>query len=262
MELPRLTNVPFNTDNPEQIDIVEPQSNVRLDIISQSETSHDLRIESRGESNVTILSLNYPGWEAVRDGQKVSIRSTEPEGLINIPLREGTNDLELHFTDTEIRRNSWLISGGILVSMLLFGLWFERRQPPNIPPTVNPLIAAKRRERQILSVAVGAVFVGMCILVRLQPELVSIQTSEGSSPSGAVSFGRIIQGGISVVGYDFSSPTTLQPDDSLLFKVFWHANSPNLPGDYQIDLFLVRTDNHEQIVYHSQYRHIANMPTT
>lgn len=263
-ELPRLTNVPFNADNPDQIDIVEPQNlppNAGLEIISQSETSHDLLIESRGESNVTILAFYYEGWQAIRDGQQVAIGSTHPEGLINIPLEEGENDLSLQFKDTPIRRNSWFISGGVLVSTLLFGLWFERRQAPNVPATINPLIAAKRRERQVLGIVTSAVFVGLCIAVRLQPSLVSIQTAEGNVPPNATVFGRIIQGGISLLGYDFISPTTLANGESLLLTVFWHANSPNLPGDYQIDLFLAQADNNEQITYHTQYRHIADVPT-
>ena len=263
-ELPRLTNVPFNADNPDQIDIIEPQSlppNARLEIISQSETSHSLEIDSRGESNVTILSFNYPGWEATQDGQQVPINSTQPEGLINIPLRGGSNALVLQFNDIPIRRNSWLISGGMLASVLLLGVWLERRQSPRVPPIVNLLIAAKRRERQILSIATSAILVGFCIFVRLQPEVISIQTPEGSVPSGAVAFGRIIQGGVSVLGYDFSTPTARERGQPLLFKVFWHANSPNLPGDYQIDLFLVKADDNEQIISHIQYRHIATVPT-
>ena len=259
-ELPRLTNVPFNANNPDQIDIIEPQS-LRLDIISQSETSHSLLIESRGESVVTILSFNYPGWEAIQDKQQIPIHSTQPEGLINIPLREGTNELVLQFSDTPIRRNSWLISGGMLASTLLLGLWLERRQPPRVPPMVNPLIASKRRERQVLSIITSAVFVGLCIFVRLRPEIISTQTLEGNVPSDATTFGRIIQGGVSVLGYDFNSPTTIDSGQSLLFDVFWHANSPNLPGDYQIDLFLVKADDNEQIVSHIQYRHIATVPT-
>lgn len=261
--LPRLTNVPFNANNPDQTDIVEPQSrpqNARLAIISQSETSHDLRIESRTESTVTLLSFNYPGWQAIRDGQSLDLNSTQPEGLINIPLREGTNEIKVHFTDTPTRRTSWLISAASLLSIILLGLWLERREQVNIPPMINPLIAAVRRERQVFAVTTSIAFIILCVWIRLKPELVTTTTLDGNVPSGSTAFSRIIQGGVSFLGYDFNS-NIVNGGQTFLFKTFWHANSPNLPGDYQIDIFLVRAENNDQTVYHTNYRHIANFPT-
>ncbi len=263
--LPRLTNVPFNANNPDQTDIIEPQSlpqNARhLAIISQSETSHDLQIESRTESSVTLLSFNYPGWQAIRDGQSLDLNSTQPEGLINIPLREGTNEIKVHFTDTPNRRTSWLISGGFLLSVIVVGLGLERRAQANIPPMINPLIAAVRRERQIFAVVISIAFIILCIWMRLKPELITTSTLDGGVPSGATTFSRIIQGGISFLGYDFNTSKTVNRGQNFLFKTFWHANSPNLPGDYQIDIFLVRAETNNQAVYHTNYRHIANFPS-
>jgi len=78
-------------------------------------------------------SFYFPGWQAMANGNSLSITPTTPEGLISITLPAGEHALTFAFTRTPIRQVTLLVSSLTLLFMLIWG-WRNRAQPPSAQP--------------------------------------------------------------------------------------------------------------------------------
>ncbi|MEL7672868.1 MAG: hypothetical protein AAGU78_03930, partial [Chloroflexota bacterium] len=50
------------------------------------------------------------GWRARLDGRPVTLRATEPDGLIALSVPEGRHELQLSYSATGARRAGWVLT--------------------------------------------------------------------------------------------------------------------------------------------------------
>lgn len=260
-EMPSPSAELLNSYALEQIDKIEKRglpANVRVSIRRHTATTDDFVIETPTEQDLTILTFNFPGWEAQQDNQALEVQTSVENGLIRLPLRSGRNDILLQFRDTSIRSLSWVLSGSSFLVLAVAAMWMERRQEKVTVPFLNPMTYRLIRERQVLVMLLVALMGAVVALARLTPEGVSIASPSSTIPPTATTLRRIVDGGIGFLGYDLSV-NTANAGEEVVLTTFWRANRPNLP-DYQIRILLLENDS-DTIVYQHLYRHISDWPS-
>lgn len=246
--------------NVEQIDKIDRLSlprNTRVTILEHAPSSDSFIIENRStEHEITILTFNYPGWQATRNRQRIEVRTLEPHGFIGLVIRPEINDIHLHFSETPIRQLAWFISGASLVLVVLIVGWRERRAAPLPPKTMTPLLYKRQRERyQLIGFIIG-VLLATYVIVQMQPSLVTEYTPDTRIPTEAVPIQRIIEGGLDFLGFNLSQ-TYVGSGDSVFLTTYWAASVPNTPN-YQVEISILHNG---QVVHQQAYRHLANWPS-
>ncbi len=112
-----------------------------------------------------------------------------------------------------------------------------------------------KRERQFLAGLIALVMAGMAVRIRLQPDLVTRQTPARNIPAGVTVMDRIVEGGVSFLGYRLETLTP-GPGDEVFITAYWRANTP-IADDLQINILLTQGS---QVVATQTYRHLAYWP--
>ncbi len=258
--LPEPSTALLNSYNKERIFKVQTESLPPYSLVSvnsHSPTGDDFGIETRQATDVVILTLNYAGWQAELNDRSVSIESVPATGLIRIPLEAGSNDVVIHFGNTQVRQWAVLISllSLILISSLTY--WLDRRRPPQEPDYTTSWLWGFGPEQKWRLVLITLPLIGMSIYFRANPSQITDTSPSSSPPAEATPLRLIVDGGIGFLGYEFDD--TVQAGDTLTLYAYWRANRPNLPN-YQVAVQLLqpRTD---AIITETRYRHPANWPT-
>jgi 4-amino-4-deoxy-L-arabinose transferase-like glycosyltransferase len=237
---------------------IERQSllpNSPVTIVAHGPIHDEFIIESSQAQEITILTFNYAGWQAERNNSPIALNN-QANGLMTVRLNPGNNTIDLRFRNTPVRHLGWLITGGALLLVCLTGYLLERQMPEQPIPLLNPLELKLKRERQVLSGTLVLVLATLCVIVRMEPDLVTQQTPPRAIPPGITPMDRIIENGLSFLGYRLDD-VMFSPGHTLFLNTYWQANYPNL-DDFQIRILLTESD---EVVAHQSYRHIASWPS-
>lgn len=252
--------------NDERISKVDTESLPPFSLVSinsHGPTHDDFGIETRQESAVTILTFNYPGWQAERNNRAVVLESLAGTGLIQVPLEVGSNELLVSFGNTGPRTLGTILSAFSLLVAFGLSYWLDRNVEFQAPNLTTTWLWKFRREQRLMLTLILAILVSLNLYLRSNPALVTETSPSSSTPTSAESLRLIVDGGIGFLGYEIDSI-----DDMLIIKAYWRANRPNLP-DYQVAVQLLADDarnaapttNPVAPAYETRYRHIANWPT-
>lgn len=243
----------------ERIDKLDRQSilpNTPVTIVSHGVIRDEFVIDSPGAQEITILTFNFPGWQAERNGRPIAIGSLAPAGLIRIPLQDGDNEIDLRFRNTPVRTLSWWITGGTLGILILGSYFGERRTRELTSDTMNLLQLRRLHERQILAGAFTLALALLCVMVRIDPDWVTHQTATRAIPSGVTVLNRIVENSVSFLGYQLDK-TAFKAGETVYLDTYWQANYPNL-DNFQIELQLMRDG---EVIQRQAYRHLASWPS-
>ncbi len=95
----------------------------RLEVINGDCEIDALKINCRGESNLKLNTLYYPGWHLYIDGQETAIEPTD-NGLIGFTAPAGEHVITTSFNDTPLRKVSKMIT---VASIIIFiTLWTKK----------------------------------------------------------------------------------------------------------------------------------------
>ncbi|MCQ3932280.1 MAG: hypothetical protein DPW16_17665 [Chloroflexi bacterium] len=258
--LPEPSTALLNSYNKERIFKVQTESLPPYSLVSvnaHDPTLDDFGIETRQATDVVILTLNYPGWQAELNDRPVSVESVPTTGFIRIPLDAGSNDVIIRFSNTAVRQ--WAIIISLLSLILIGGLTYglDRRRPPQEPDHTTSWLWGFGAEQKWLLALIALPLIGISIYFRANPSLITETSPSSSPPAGAIPLRLIVDGGIGFLGYEFDN--TINAGDTLNLYAYWRASRPNLPN-YQVAIQIVesRTDT---VVSETRYRHPANWPT-
>jgi hypothetical protein len=255
--LPEPSTALLTSYNDERIAKVDTESLPPFSLISinsHGPTHDDFGIETRQESAVTVLTLNYPGWQAERNNRAVPIDSVA--GLIQVPLEAGSNNLVVSFGSTSARTLSSIMSAFFLVATIGLSYWRDRSrglefQAPNL---TTSWLWKFRQEQKLMLTLIVATLLLLSLYLRSNVALITETSPSSSAPANAESLRLIVDGGIGFLGYEIDSV-----DDTLILKAYWRASRPNLPN-YQVVIQLLADDSLTP-AYETRYRHVASWPT-
>jgi hypothetical protein len=259
--LPQPSTALLTSYNDERISKVDNESLPPFSLVSINAhgPTHDaLGIETREDSTVTILTLNYPGWHAERNNRTVTIESLG--GLIQVPLEAGSNNIVVSFGSTGPRTLSSITSALALLVAIGLSYWLDRNVEFQAPSLTTSWLWTFRQEQKLMLTLTVTALVVLSLYLRSNVALITATTPSSSAPASAESLRLIVDGGIGFLGYEIDSV-----DDTLIVKGYWRANRPNLPN-YQVAIQLLAGDPSARTgprapVYETHYRHVASWPT-
>lgn len=81
-----------------------------VDVIEHTPQSARILVRSAGGAEITLRTFMAEGWRAHLDGRPVTLRATEPDGLIALSVPEGRHELQLSYSATGARRAGWALT--------------------------------------------------------------------------------------------------------------------------------------------------------
>ncbi|MDM8530913.1 6-pyruvoyl-tetrahydropterin synthase-related protein [Anaerolineales bacterium HSG25] len=111
-------------------------------LIKQTAVSHQYQIDTPTETTLRLWQYDYPGWQAMLNGQPMPIVPEPETGFITMPIPAGLHDVQFDFTMTPLRISALLISviTTLLIVMLMGYLWWSHRLADTLPPPSLPLL--------------------------------------------------------------------------------------------------------------------------
>jgi hypothetical protein len=164
-----------------------------------------------------VLTYYFPGWQAEIDGQPVSVRASEPHGLIVFDVPAGAHDIRLFMGSTPARDAGVAVTFG--AALVISAVFILRRGAQHYPPA-KPLETIHQR----------AVIAGGLIQLALMVIFMREGGAWVNSPPGTVlvaqnqvvyDLGESIQ----MLGYDLNG-REFRPGDRLALTVYWYARAP------------------------------------
>lgn len=95
-----------------------------IQIVQERGTKLNLVVISPTDTTLVINTIDYPGWLAKVDNQKVGISHTNSHGTIELAIPQGSHSVQLFFTETPLRIIADLVS---IVSLVLLGFLFFKK---------------------------------------------------------------------------------------------------------------------------------------
>jgi hypothetical protein len=223
-------------------------------------------IHYRAEADFTAVFhwFYFPGWQATLNGRSHSLRSTQPEGLIQIDLPAGEHSLQVEFGSTPLRRGATAVSW--LSLLLVSGAWWWYRN--NLPPRRNgkeeklsDLRAFAVKFPSLLLVALfGLGLSGVKMLYLDEADTIFRRSRfDGQQVSGVahplhVDFDQQLV----LLGYDLATPEL--PADGLIdLSLYWRAAQP-LAQEFSVAVHLL--DEQGRRYGQQDSFHPAGLPTT
>ncbi|HSM58514.1 MAG TPA: DUF6541 family protein [Candidatus Sulfomarinibacteraceae bacterium] len=211
------------------------------------------QVSSPDDFLLRLFLFDFPGWEARVDGQPVETELGRPEGFLVVPVPAGEHVVELAFTETPVRRLSWLLSAaGLLLSLgLAVVLW--RGAPLQRSPPAQPVRPKPGTSAPVLFVAGLLLIVG--ILLEPMGMLHHRSTGDVAIPAQHdvyVDFG----GQIALIGFD--APQAARPGQRAPVTLYWKGQQA-LDVNFQVFLHLQAPDG--TIVAQSDKLNPGDFPT-
>ncbi|MFW6182264.1 MAG: hypothetical protein ACOC8X_00595 [Chloroflexota bacterium] len=210
-------------------------------------------VSSPDDFLLRLFLFDFPGWEARVDGQQVETELGRPEGFVVIPVPAGDHVVEVAFTETPVRRLSWLLSATGLILTLGVAVILQRQDQDRRSPQAQPARPVRGTSAPIL-LAVGLVLV---VGVLLQPLDLLHYRSRGDVAIPAQNDVYADFGGqIALIGYD--APDEARPGQRVPVTLYWKAQGA-VAVNFQVFLHLQAPDG--TIVAQSDKLNPGDFPT-
>ncbi|NJL93434.1 MAG: hypothetical protein HC915_06745 [Anaerolineae bacterium] len=210
---------------PDKLERVSRLPRSELAVISHGPTHDTFRIVLDGpqQTVLPVLTLNFAGWHAQLNSERMPIQSSTPSGLIEITVPPNSQgDLQLRLRETPVRRLSTLVT---LVCGVVLGIAVL------IPRRRNPLaVALPTLRASSLALLYCSLLILGFIAGRQFPASAAVAGSIQPVP-------LVFEGGVDLLGYRLDRDA-LQAGERVPLHLFWQAARPNLP-DYATEVRLV-----------------------
>jgi hypothetical protein len=128
---------------------------IRVDVVDKRPTSASYRVDAPAPGQVVLNTVFFSGWRAWLDGQPVTPRPNDPQGLIALDVPAGRHDVRLAFENTHIRTFSEHISLAALaltIGLFAFALWPARGRAAGVEGVATP---SRRLDNLLAALAPG-----------------------------------------------------------------------------------------------------------
>jgi hypothetical protein len=123
--IPRWRELPLTRETAESVTaspIASPQDEVRLTGSVIRTSRWDLSLEALSDTSLTLHLLYYPRWQALLDGQPVTLHAEPGTGLAQLALPAGQHELTLRYRRTVAEGAALAISGLTGLVLLVLAL--------------------------------------------------------------------------------------------------------------------------------------------
>gem|GEM_PF-1301318 len=227
---------------------------VQVDTIIHKPNIDRLAVQTPNETEIVLLTFYFPGWQAQVDGQRVPVRASADDGLLSFRVPSGQHEVVVRFGSTVKRTISWIIAGGSAGILVVVGM----RQRTRKQPEMSVGYRAAPLSEKLLLLGITLIFITAAVVVRMKPELVTIQSPPGVVKTAQQALPRIVQGEIDLLAFDVSK-RDVKPGDEIKITLYWRAVRPDLP-DLQVDVAVV--DEAQRQASFAQHRHPGMIPSS
>ncbi|MBI3361199.1 MAG: hypothetical protein HY023_08825, partial [Chloroflexi bacterium] len=229
---------------PERLDAASLPKGAIFVVITRNPRQVTYLLNVPSDASVVYRTFFFPGWEGELDGDPLTLRPTEPEGLISFKVPSGQHVVSLRFADTPIRRAGQAISlialvvliGVISVQLSVFSrqLLVAIRHPSPVARHSPPVTRHASSRTACRLVPVGRItfhaplFIASLFIVKLallDTALLPIvqhglpgSKFRGEKPVLADDFGDEL----TLLGYDLSK-AAIGAGDSTVLDLYWTA---------------------------------------
>ena len=222
----------FSNPDPDRLD----RARLRDGVLAEHTVNELLRdeylVESPVDATLTFQHFFFPGWVATVDGASVTIKVTNPHGLISIEVPAGSHTVALNFGSTLVRTGAGLLSFTTLLCVV-FELTVGKRGntrlqitpqqwSSNIAP--GPVDFAKSlRTYFIFSLLIIPLFL---VSAYIDNPIRKHGLAQGNQPLNMQhTSGADFGGELWLHGYSLSD-TSIAADDQVQLDLYWQAQKP------------------------------------
>ncbi len=232
----------YQQGNIDKFDRATLPSGATAKVIEHGPTHDRFQVYSPQSFAARVLTFYFPGWQVKIDGQPVSIRPSDPHGLIEFDIAPGAHDIVVSFGSTPARTIGTFIS---LLALVFVGLWIAISKFKIGAAKIEPQGQACALKFKSLKLGPEIVVVLAFILFKFAIADPCDTCFRYTSPPGQVlgaqhtlsapvDFGHHIE----LLGYGLPS-TQVQSGGKLALTLYWKAATP-VPKNYQVFAHLVR----------------------
>lgn len=235
----------------------------QVDVVHNAPQSMRLVVKTPYPFKLTLLTLDFDGWQARANNRPVPIRSQEGSGFVALEVPEGQLEVIVELGSTRVRDIAWIMTGLAVLGMILVGLRLKAESPDDATshdPSWKPA-PAKAVHVQGLLLFVIVVFGAGGSLTRLAPELFTQDSPLGVVLPAQTQLPRALSG-VDLLAYDLLLPgAVVSHGDSMTINLYWRAVRPDLP-DYQANLLLAPVNDPDNPLMLAQHRHPGLIPVS
>ena len=225
--LPQESAVLINSYAVGQVDKVAHDAlppGTQVDTIERTPSRDRLAVDANLAVAVTLLTFNYPGWQAQVDGHGVAIMGA-PQGLTA-------------------------------------ALTLRLERPTSSPGPARPTTEGKGTRRVAAVSGAAIVLFGSAYgVAALIPDIGTVHSAVRIVDAAEHPLFRPLQGGIDLIAYDMSPGDAIARGGTVRITLYWRAVRPDMPN-YQVNLTIVGADDPARQIATAQHRHPGGIPVS
>lgn len=198
-------------------------------------------LQAERPATLTYRQFYFPGWRAELNGEAISIRPSQPEGLLLIDVPAGEHHLRIHFGLTPPRLLGWTLTGlGLLglISLLIFGpRWTGPRPGPSL---VISNTTTSRMPLSQLTLLTGAILVIWLLFSAIDTPLRAANLTPEGLRRVQNSLALDLAGELRLLGYE-QPQHPISADDDVHLTLYWRALRP-IGVHYDVVVHIVDRD--------------------
>jgi hypothetical protein len=211
------------------------------------------RVDTSIEFPLRLFLFEFPGWQALVDGEPATKELARPEGFIMVWVPAGEHVVEVYFGTTPARTAAWILTvASLLAAAVLAWYWHKGK------PTVESKTGKEPfgfMDWVVLGTVLG--ITAVTLLVLEPTNILHYQSRnylvEPAQEQLLADFGEQI----ALIGYDTSAKTA-QAGDTLNLTLYWQAERP-LDINYQNFVHILSADG--VLVAQSDHLNPGEFPT-
>jgi hypothetical protein len=230
----------YETSNINKIAPLQAGNRTQITLIAHETHRERFQVQSGTATPITLLTAYFPGWQANAAGRSLFVYPNEQTGLINFDIPPISGELIVTLGSTPVRQGAWLVSAASVLLLLL--VWRRLRQPA-APPDDSPFLSAG--EARLISPIIAALLVIVAGFTAPNAPI-SLYDRPGHNLANTDVLRARTNTGLELLAYKIE-PAALHPGDNLSVILYWQSLR-TLPGNYQIQVTLSQTDDHQAVV--------------
>lgn len=191
---------------------------VTLTLLSNQPQESVWQVSTPDAFTLELLIYNFPGWAAEIDGTAVPITSSEPHGLITLPVPAGDHTLRVYLGSTPPRAIGNIISALALVGVVL-GM-FRMQYVPNAVVDDAGLTMQSPNLLPGLLLSWGVALLAVIVLMR--PGMAWIESPPGQALIAQQQVHYDFDDQVRLIGYDLHG-SSFQAGDTVEITLYWYA---------------------------------------
>jgi len=199
-------------------------SGIDITTLDQNPHHNHWSIEADSAFQLEILTFDFPGWQAMVNGEAVDITTTTPNGFISFPVPAGRSDVELTLTLTTPRQLGYGITVLAILGLIVTIWRFPSSNIEALPDSTDDATP-----NLYAYVAAVIVIFGLVFGITFRDGTAWLTSNDGEALAAQMQVNYLLGEDLRLLGYDMSD-TTLAAGARLDLALYWEAQQPLTAG--------------------------------